>query len=324
MRCNLNRRIITILGLTFLIVFTGSAVLGADYPAKPINLTVAVQAGGGTDTDARSIAPFLEKYLGVRVTIENIPGANGKIGVTKFSKVKPDGYNLLVHKHPSEVIQPRIMDVEYKAEEFIPIYLWTSEKGVVVCAPGKWNTLEELVKEGRERSLAASSAARGAPSHFNTLRFVDKMGVKVRWVPFSGGAESLSALAGGHVDFSAQAEGTATPLIRAKKIKPLAIMSRTRSRFHPDVPSAKELGYDIDWVTVSRACWAPPNTPPEVVKKLDLAFDQATKDPGYLAWAKNRMVEVYPLNTAGFIKLIEEQMKIVVRDLPRYREAMAQ
>jgi len=88
-------------------------------PTKPINIIVAVQAGGGTDTDARSIAPYLEKVLGVRVTIENIPGANGKIGLTKFSKVKPDGYTILVHKHPSEVIQPRIMEVEYKADVLI-------------------------------------------------------------------------------------------------------------------------------------------------------------------------------------------------------------
>jgi tripartite-type tricarboxylate transporter receptor subunit TctC len=321
---NFDRRAITVLGLTFLIVFTGNAVFGADYPAKPINLMVAVQAGGGTDTDARSIAPFLEKYLGVRVTIENIPGANGKIGVTKFSKIKPDGYNLLVHKHPSEVIQPRIMEVEYKAEEFIPIYLWTSEKSAIVCASNKWKTLEEVIKEGHERPLTISIAARGSPSHFNGLKFVDKTGIKARWVPFSAAAESLSALAGGHVDLSPQTESSITPLIKAEKLRPLVIMSTTRSRFYPNVPLAKEVGYDIDWIVVAAACWAPPNTPPDVLKKLEWAFEQAAKDPGYSAWAKDRMVEVSPLNTKESLKLIEEQTKVILRDIPRFRETLMQ
>ena len=78
------------------------------------------------------------------------------------------------------------------------------------------------------------------------MRFADRLGIKVRWVPFSGAGEVLAALAGGHVDFSVHAESSVTQLVRAGKIKVMAILSETRSQFYPNIPLPKDLGYDMN------------------------------------------------------------------------------
>ncbi len=114
------------------------------------------------------------------------------------------------------------------------------------------------------------------------------------------------------------------PGVLQRSIKKGGKRSQSKSRFFPNIPLVKDRGYDIEWITVAAACWAPPKTPPEVIRKIEWAFDQATRDPGYLAWAKERMVEVSPLNTKESARLIDEQTRIILKDLPRYREAMMQ
>jgi tripartite-type tricarboxylate transporter receptor subunit TctC len=309
-----------ILMFTFMVGVT--RIWGADFPRKPVNLIVPTPAGSGMDTDARGMLAYLEKYLGVRVTIENIPGADSKIGLTKFWKSKPDGYTLLIFTHPAEFIHPRISEVEYKSEEFVPVYLWTVADNIIVVPPDKWKTFQEFVKEGRERTLVGGAPARGAPAHFDTVRFITKLNIKIRWVPFRGAGESITALAGGHLDFSVQNESGSLPLVRAGKIRPLLVMADERSELYPDVPSAKELGFDVEWAPTTRVCYAPPKTPQDIVKKIDEAFGKAVKDPGFLDWAKKANVRVHPLNSQQFAELNQKRIKMIDSFMPSYRKVL--
>lgn len=320
MRPTYSLKIMMTLCLVLIVGFGANKVFGAEYPSKPIKIIVAFRAGSGTDRDARGIAPYLEKYLGVRINVENIKGAAGKIGTTKVWRAKPDGYTLMVHTHAMTIIGTRIYDVEYKIDQFSHIYFWTTANSTLVCPTTKWNTLQELIAEGKKRPLIAGAPGRGSPSHFNTIRLIDKLGVKARWVPFSGGGETLGALAGGHIDFSIHGEAMVTPLVRAGRIRPLVIMSNTKSKFFPNVPIAKDMGYDVYWMPVARACDGPPNMPPAIKKKLEWAFEQSLKDPEYLAWAKERRVEVHPLNSNQYGELLKEHEAVIDRDIGRYRK----
>jgi len=312
--------VIALLGLVFIMGYRGNPAFAADYPDKPINIIVAFKAGSGTDRDARSIVPYLEKYLGVRVNVENIPGAAGKIGTTKVWQAKPDGYTLLVHTEAMTIIGTRTFDVDYKIEDFSHIYLWTTANSTLVCPASKWKTLADLVKEGKQRPLIAGAPGRGTPSHFNTIRLVDMLGIKVRWVPFSGGGETLNALAGGHIDFSIHGEAMVNPLVRAGRIRPLVIMADERSNIFPDVPLAKDLGYNATWFPVARACDGPPNMPAAVVKKLEWAFEQTVKDPEFRAWAKGDKVELMPLNSEKYGELLKKHIAAVDKDIDRFRD----
>ena len=249
MRGKMVCRIMVAFSVTITFVFIQSPGFGADYPTKQIKIIVATDPGSGVDRDTRSIIPLLEKHLGVRIAVENIPGADSKVGFSKFSRSKPDGYTLLTHTHPAEIIVKRIFQVDYNVDEFSPVYAWTADESVLVVPAGRWKTLEEFVKSGRETPLKVGAPARGSPSHFNAIRFVEKLGIKVRWVPFEGGAQPVVEVAGGHLDWCISAPSLVNPMLQAGKVSSLVLLSKARSKFYPNVPIAKELGYD-EWPNI--------------------------------------------------------------------------
>jgi len=101
-----------------------SLAYSADFPRKPVKLIATADAGGGEDTEARGIAPFLQKYLGVNVLIENQGGAGGKIAFEKFQKTEPDGHNLIVTTFPKSIIIEYMGKVNYRTKDFTPVYGW--------------------------------------------------------------------------------------------------------------------------------------------------------------------------------------------------------
>src|SRR3990167_7302977 len=114
--------------LRFLAIATAAlltaAVSAADYPSKPIKLIVTAGAGGGEDTEARAIAPFVEKHLKTQIVIENQPGAGGKIAFEKFQTVAPDGYTLITYTFPKSVIIEYQGKTGFKTRDFTPIFAW--------------------------------------------------------------------------------------------------------------------------------------------------------------------------------------------------------
>lgn len=293
------------------LVLLASTALSAGFPAKPVRLIMGMAAGSGIDFEARALAPYLQKHLGTQVIIENVPGANAKIALTKVWKANPDGYNVMIHTTTMSIIGQLILNPEYSIPDFAHIYSWSATNQVLVVNSDVFKTFDDFIKEGKKRTLSAGLPGIGTASHLSGLLLVEGLGIKVNWVPFYGSGDALTSLAGKHIDFASVATTSAPPLVTAGKITPLLVMANKKDIVFPNIPLAKDLGYNFTIIPLLRGADAPPKTPPAVIKILEKAFANAVQEPEYRSWAQKRMMEVTPLNGAEYGKAIERQAKEV-------------
>ena len=302
--------------LIALILFPGNPVLGAGFPDKPIKLIANFPPGSGIDIEARAIAPYLQKHLGVSVTVENVAGADGKIGLSRLWKTEPNGATLIMHSTSMSIIVERLSNPEYQITGFTPIFSWSRTNQVLVVNSAGWKNLDEFIKGARERTLSVGMSGRGSVSHLMGLMFVDGLGLKVNWVPFDGGGEALTALAGKHVDFVTVASTSALPLVKAGKLRPLLIFGETRDPGFPDTPIPSEAGYPMTMISLVRGMDGPPKLPDPIVRVIEEAFEKTLKEPDFLNWAQKRMMEIVPLRHEAYQKIILDQQKLVEKYIP--------
>lgn len=306
------------LAITIAIVISADHSGAANFPDRPIRVIVYQAAGSGTDSEARGIVPYVQKHLGVQITVENVPGASGKIGLTRLMKAKPDGYTLLIHTTTQTLMGEILLYPEYRIADLSPIFSWSLTNQVLVVHNESWRTLDEFIKDARVRPLSAGIPGRGTVSHLMSLILVDGLGIKVNWVPFDSGGDALTSLAGKHIDFAAVGTTTALPLVKGGKLRPLLVFADRKDIVYPDVPLAKEIGYKFPAMPMIRGVDGPPKLAPEVVKTIEEAFFKAVKEPEYIAWSQKRMMEIVPLNHEEYHKAISEQQ----REIEKYRDIL--
>lgn len=285
----------------------------ADFPKKPVKIVVTAGAGAGEDNEARGIAPYVGKYLGVNVMIEDQPGAGGKIALEKFQRTKPDGHTLITYTFPKSIIGEYISKTNYRTKDFTQIFVWSCSYNTLLVHADTWKTFDEFLKSAKSKILTGGLSGRAGNSHLSALLTADELGIKVNWVPYDGAAGSLAALAGKHMDFTIGSVSAAASLIKAGRIRPLLLFSDKRDPYFPDIPHLKDLRLNIPFLSILRGVEAPPNTPPNIVKILENAFNNAVKEPAYLQWAKNASVIIRPLNAQEFGKVVAETYPMIER-----------
>jgi len=292
--------------LTVSVVLCCTPAMSANFPQKMIKLIVTAAAGGGEDTEARAIAPYVEKHLGQKIIIENQPGAGGRIAFTKFQKTEPNGYSIITYTFPKSIIMEFSGKADYKTSDFTPIFAWSRSDQCLVVHADDWKTADEFIKASKAKTLSGGLSGRGSTSHLTGLIALDKLGIKTNWVPYEGSAGSVSALAGKHIDFTITQPTSAGSLIQAGKLRALLLFSDQRDPFMPEVPLPKDLGINMDFIPALRGVEAPPKTPPSVIKILEEAFSKAAKDPGFIEIAKKRKMVLHSTNSGEFGKIVSE------------------
>jgi len=275
-----------------------------NFPSKPIKLIVTARAGGGEDTEARAIAPYVEKHLGTTIVIDNQPGAGGKIAFEKFQKIDPDGYTLITYTFPKSVIIEYQGATRYKTRDFTPIFAWSRSSQLLVVNGETWKTFDEFLKAAKAKPLSGGLSGRGSTTHLMGLIALEELGIKVNWVPYEGSAGSVAALAGKHLDFTICLATSAVSLIQAGKLRPLLLFSDKRDPYLSDVPIPKDLGYDMTFIPTLRGVEAPPGTPAAIVKVLEEAFRKAANEPGFIDVAKKRKMVLHEVGSADFAKAV--------------------
>ena len=282
-------------------------VFGADFPSKPMKLIVTSPAGGGEDTEARAIAPFVEKLLGQQVIIENQGGAGGKIAFEKFQNVTPDGYTLITYTFPKSVIIEYQGKTGFKTRDFTPIFAWSRSSQVLVVNGESWKTFPEFLKAAKEKPLSGGLSGRGSTTHLMGLIALDELGIdKVNWVPYEGSAGSIAALAGKHLDFTMSLATSAVALIQAGKLRPLLLFSDKRDPHFPDIPVPKDLGYNMSFIPTLRGVEAPPKTPADIVTILEAAFSKAAQEKGFIDIAAKRKMVLEPVGSKEFARAVAD------------------
>jgi tripartite-type tricarboxylate transporter receptor subunit TctC len=278
----------------------------AAFPRKRIKI---ITGSGGEDADVRQIAPYVQKYLGVDVLIENIAGFWGKIAFEQFQMMESDGYTLVSYTFPRSIIIENMSETNFRTKDLTPIFAWSVGNQVLVVPPDTYKTFNEFLKDAKTKTLTGAIPVRGGTSHLAGLLLASGLGINVNWMPHEGSASSIAALARKDVDFTICLATSLPSWIRAGKIRLLAVLSDRRGPRGPyfaDIPTLKELGHDISYVTIRHVVEAPPNTPPLIVRVLEEAFSRAVKEPAYIEWAKKNYVIIDPLSAQELYKEVAE------------------
>ncbi|MFC9691840.1 tripartite tricarboxylate transporter substrate binding protein [Kribbella sp. NPDC056951] len=258
-----------------------------DYPTGNIQMSVGAAPGGSTDLITRAIAEGLGKELGVSVPVVNKPGANGALNAKELQSAKPDGYKIAVQNASLFTITPLAVSANeaVKLDDF-DLIGGISQDDYVLLAPvaSAAKSIDDLKKSGKNIKYGTTGVGTGA--QLAAALTFKQAGIPATDVPFDGGAPALTALLGSQVDVATIQVGDSIAQIKAKKVVPLAVFSAERIKFLPDVPTAKEQGYDVV-VSQYRFLTAPKGTPDAVKTKLGEAAKKTFATESYKQFNDN-------------------------------------
>ncbi|MCA8863650.1 tripartite tricarboxylate transporter substrate binding protein [Halomonas sp. SBBP1] len=230
---------------------------------------------------ARTVAPYLEEYLGnnVSVVIKNMPGASGQIGVTEVAQATPDGYTIGTYNLPGMMARTLDREAAYDADSFTYLANVVDDPNVIVTPKSSdIDTMDKLVAAAQEGTVTVSMSSLGGDDHFFLMNVIEQTGGEFTPVPFSGSAPARSALMGGHVTMGIV---NISEVINFRdELNVLGIATHERSPLADDVPTFAEQGYEL-YNSALRGFVAPAGLPEEVETALMAAFQQTYDDPAF-------------------------------------------
>ena len=257
----------------------------ADYPEKPIEVIVGYSAGGGTDVMARTVAKFLEEELGegASVVIKNMPGAGGQIGFTEVAKATPDGYTLGTFNLPAALALTHDREADYDVNSYTYLANFVEDPNTItVAASSPFRTLGELLDAAKADpgAITLGLSSLGGNDHFGANMIAAAAGAEFTLVPFKGASNARTAIMGGHVAGGTMTLGQTTNF--PDELRVLAVLSGERSPFRPDVPTAKELGFDVQMSSL-RGIVAPAGMDEAMADQLRAALTAVNANPDFQA-----------------------------------------
>jgi len=287
------------------------------FPSHAITFINPFPPGGAADVVARPLVALLEPILKQPCVIETKAGAAGQVGGQVAASAKPDGYTLLVHivsiSGFAEVDKLFGRQPKFTRADFIPIARLTAGPMVLVVNDQQpYKTVKELVDDAKanpDKLIFSSSGLYGA-LHLPTALFMRAADIKMKHLPTNGGGPALTALLGNNSQVLVSAIAPASGQIKAGKLRALACFSPQRAASLPDVPTLKELGYNVEfslWVGV----FAPKGTPAPIVKTIGEAVKKAATSDQFKTSILNIGDEVAYLDRAGFAKFWDDDAKRV-------------
>jgi tripartite-type tricarboxylate transporter receptor subunit TctC len=285
---------------------TRSATAQETYPARPVTFINPFPPGGAVDVVARPLASVLEPILKQPAVIETKAGAAGQVGAQFAASAKPDGYTLLMHivsiSGFAEVDKLFGRPVKFTRDDFIPIARFIADPMVLVVNDKQpYQTLKEFVDDAKKRSneiIFSSSGLYGA-LHLPTALFAKAAGIQMRHLPTAGGGPALTAILGNNSQVLVSSIAAASAQMKAGKLRPLAGFGAQRAPALPNVPTMKELGYDVEfylWVGM----FAPKGTPAPIITTLRDASKKAAADDKFKQAMTNLGQDVAYLDQAEF------------------------
>jgi len=280
---------------------------------KPVTLLVAASAGATVDASARFAAEPLSKILGVPVVVENRPGAGGALGSAAVAKAAPDGHTLLF----TGVIH---FSARYSGEgaSYDPVKdfkavarLCSAALAVVVPTNSPYKTLADLIAamKARPGEIDYSSGGVGSTSHLSTVILNDLTGTRANHVPYKGNTPAVTDTVGGVVAFTCQGSGGVLPLIKAGRLRALAVTSKNRWDALPDVPTGIECGIPGFEVASWMAAFAPAGTPDAMVTAVSDGLAKIARSPEFKAFCDKQSMFVDLVEHRAFQASMPEEDK---------------
>jgi tripartite-type tricarboxylate transporter receptor subunit TctC len=311
-------------GLLFLCVLAGfifpqGAVSAAKYPGKPVTLIVPYGAGGVTDLKARVWTHYVPKYFGQPVVVENNPGAGGVAGALEVGKATPDGYMLGLFGG-AFIIAKYILPVYPDMNNYEPVCHLVSDYRIMMASEKSgFKSLKDVVDFGKKNpGKLLVGINPGSGSHLDTVTMIKALKIEANYMPYKTGADRNVALAGGHIQVSADFESALKSYVDAKKVIPLGVASQKRLDFSPDIPTFGEQGFEAIDLPSWDGIFVPKGTPPDVIKTIESAFEKAARDPALLDQFKKTLVKPKFMNGTelrGIMSREDARVRELVQEL---------
>jgi tripartite-type tricarboxylate transporter receptor subunit TctC len=285
-----------------------------DYPNKPVRIVVTFPPGGSSDVTARALSVPLQKALGQAVVVDNKPGAGGTIAAGEIFRAAPDGYNLLMSNTTPISLAPFMLNPQpYDSiKGFTHVALVATVPDVVMAHPSvPAKTIAELIAwvKAQDKKVFYGSGGVGSIGHILGETFKKQTGLNIEHVGYRGSAPMITDLIAGRLSFSFDTLPQNVPHIKAEKLRPLAVTSRTRSHVAPDIPTVIEanLPYLVaeNFIGVS----APANLPAPVLAKLHAAIQTSLDDPALVSRLNDLGLTVRKMSQAEFADFVQKQVQ---------------
>jgi tripartite-type tricarboxylate transporter receptor subunit TctC len=266
------------------LVFSCALAAGAQtYPQKPVRIVVPYPPGGTVDLVARHLAQQLGTQVGQQIVVENRAGANGTIGSDFVSKASPDGYTLLVQASIFVINPLFLKNVPYDVQrDFAPISNIGSVPLLVTAHPSvpaaNLREFVALVRASPDKYTFATTGL-GSAGHLTEEVIKRDAGLSILIVPYKGAGPALTDIVGGQVSALADPLPSSYPHVKGGRLKALAVTSRERIAFMPDVPTMAESGFPGFEMLSWYGLWGPPALPRDIVDRLALEVAKAVKSP---------------------------------------------
>jgi len=282
------------------------------WPDRPIKAYIPFGAGSATDIIPRTVFDALSAELGQQITVENKGGAGGTIGIGEVVRANPDGYTILANSSAHAIAPFIVPNFPYDLKHDLSGVLMIGQNAnVMLVLPSRgWKTVSEFVAAAKAKpgGMNFGSAGVGTATHICGERMKLATGIQATHVPYKGGAEALTDLLGGRIDFLFTPISIALPLIRDGRVVPLMVSTPTRASELPDVPTPRDLGFTNAETIVWYAVFMPAKTPRDIVEKFYAAAMKVLATPEMKAKLRKLALEPMPMTPNEMDKFVANEL----------------
>lgn len=297
----------------------GTAEVSADsYPSGPVSLIVPYAAGGGTDLVCRALADAAKASFPKNITVENRTGGGGAVGMSYGANAKADGSVITMITVELVTLPHTGTGAGLYYDQFKPIMMVNSAySAITVKADAPWKTLNEFIEASKTKTMKIGNSGVGAIWHLAAAGLAKTAGVTFNHIPFDGAAPATTSLLGGHIDAITVSYAEVAAQVAAGNLRVLAVLAPERIAATPNIPTAKELGYDVA-IGTWRGLGVPKDTPQPIVDKIYSIFNKAAASDSFVAFMKstNNIIDVMDGPSYGKKLVVDNDMfKALINEL---------
>lgn len=286
------------------------AVVGADFPSKPVKILVSAAPGSSPDLTARVIAQQLSALWKQPVVVEDVPGAGGNLAAEKVVKSPPDGYTVLFSSaavlYFNKALYPKL---SYDLDKDLVAVTRVSKTPNLLVVPinSPYKSIQDLVQSAKTQpgEIRFGSGGSGSSMHVIAEVLSQKANVKFEHIPYKSSTQMVQELLAGQIDFTFQNIAVVMPFVKAGKLRALAVTSDKRFFLDPSIPTVKEAGWPIVWEGGS-GLLVPTGTPMAVVNKIAQDVEMTLGKQEVKTALQQNGVEAAPLKTIEFAQSVRE------------------
>lgn len=286
------------------------AVVGADFPSKPVKILVSAAPGSSPDLTARVIAQQLSALWKQPVVVEDVPGAGGNLAAEKVVKSPPDGYTVLFSSaavlYFNKALYPKL---SYDLDKDLVAVTRVSKTPNLLVVPinSPYKSIQDLVQSAKTKpgEIRFGSGGSGSSMHVIAEVLSQKANVKFEHIPYKSSTQMVQELLAGQIDFTFQNIAVVMPFVKAGKLRALAVTSDKRFFLDPSIPTVKEAGWPIVWEGGS-GLLVPTGTPMAVVNKIAQDVEMTLGKQEVKTALQQNGVEAAPLKTIEFAQSVRE------------------